>query len=158
MGNLILDRLDHYIKDDLKIKKFIRYNDDIIIIESNKRKLSKVAKNIKDFTKNNLNLNIKPYYIHRFSYKSGNKYRGKPLDALGFKFYINKTIIRKKVFKRIRLSCLRYNYKKRTLYKARSTISGYGWMKHTNSQKSYMKYMSPIFRDMKRKIRDASRK
>ena len=37
----VLDKLDHYIKEELKIKYFVRYMDDLVLIHNDKEYLKK---------------------------------------------------------------------------------------------------------------------
>lgn len=55
-----LNDLDHYIKEDLKIKYYVRYQDDFILFHESKEYLKECFKNIKEFLlKEKLTLNKK---------------------------------------------------------------------------------------------------
>lgn len=55
-----LNDLDHYIKEDLKIKYYVRYQDDFILFHESKKYLEKCLENIKEFLlKEKLTLNRK---------------------------------------------------------------------------------------------------
>jgi len=56
--NVYLDKLDKFIKNNLKIKFYWRYVDDMILIHNSKEKLQECEQEIKIFLKNNLNLEI----------------------------------------------------------------------------------------------------
>lgn len=94
-----LNELNHFIKENLKIRYYIRYMDDGILIHNDKKYLKYCLKEIeKLLTKYRLKLNLKKTMIN--SIKNG-------MDFLGFKFYIkdNKLIMKirndcKKKFKR----------------------------------------------------------
>lgn len=94
-----LNELDHYIKEKLHIKYYIRYMDDGVLLSHDKEYLKYCLKEIgKIITKYKLKLNNKTKIIHVS--KEG-------LDFLGFRFYIvnNKLIMKvrndtKKRFKR----------------------------------------------------------
>lgn len=58
-ANIYLDILDHYIKEKLKIKSYLRYMDDFIIFSNNKHKLKTIKTEIEFFLKNNLLLKLK---------------------------------------------------------------------------------------------------
>lgn len=95
---LYLNELDHFIKEKLKIKYYIRYMDDGIILHEDKEYLKYCLKEIKKvIDKYKLELNSKTQIIN---IKQG-------FDFLGFKYYIknNKVIMKvkkqtKKRFKR----------------------------------------------------------
>ena len=48
-SNFYLEGLDHLIKEQLDIKVYIRYVDDMLLVESNKRKLQKAIPTIKGY-------------------------------------------------------------------------------------------------------------
>lgn len=74
----VLDKLDHYIKEELKIKYFVRYMDDLVLIHNDKEYLKKclyeITINIESL---GLKLNAKKTQI--FPLKQG-------INFLGFKF------------------------------------------------------------------------
>ena len=94
-----LNDLDHFIKEKLHIKYYIRYMDDGVLLSNNKEYLKYCLKEIeKIITKYKLKLNTKTKIINVS--KEG-------LDFLGFRFYIinNKLVLKvrnntKKRFKR----------------------------------------------------------
>ena len=50
-ANFILEGLDHYIKERLGVKYYIRYVDDLVLLGSNKRKLHKVRRAVDAYLK-----------------------------------------------------------------------------------------------------------
>lgn len=99
MAIYYLNELDHFIKEKLHIKYYIRYMDDGVLLSNNKEYLKYCLKEIeKIITKYKLKLNTKTKIINVS--KEG-------LDFLGFRFYIinNKLVLKvrnntKKRFKR----------------------------------------------------------
>ena len=95
---IYISELDHYIKETLKIKYYVRYMDDMVILGSNKRELHRIKILIENYLQDKLHLKLKPdWQVFPIAYisKKDNKEHGRPLDFLGFLFYHNKTIIRK---------------------------------------------------------------
>lgn len=83
-----LNELDHYIKEKLKIKYYIRYMDDGILIHEDKEYLRYCLKCISEILqKYKLNLNVKKTKID--SLNNG-------IDFLGFRFFIinNKIVLK----------------------------------------------------------------
>lgn len=58
-ANMYLDRLDHYIKDSLGIKSYLRYMDDFIIFGDEKIVLHLLSSSIRTFLYNELKLELK---------------------------------------------------------------------------------------------------
>ena len=44
LSNFYLNKLDFYIKQELKVKVYVRYVDDMVILHNNKRELNKIKK------------------------------------------------------------------------------------------------------------------
>lgn len=79
----VLDDMDHFIKEDLKIKKYLRYMDDFVLIHHDKEYLQYCRKEIeKELDKISLKLNKKKTQL--FPIMHGIKY-------LGFAFYLTDT-------------------------------------------------------------------
>lgn len=92
-----LNDLDHYIKEDLKCKYYVRYMDDFLILDTDKEKLKKYQSLIiEKINKLNLNINNKSNL-----YKSSNGY-----TFLGYKYQVVnnrlKVLFNKKTYKRIK--------------------------------------------------------
>ena len=58
-ANLYLDRLDHYIKDSLRVKGYLRYMDDFILFGDEKANLHSLHIRIRNFLHDKLELELK---------------------------------------------------------------------------------------------------
>jgi len=136
LANFFLQDLDHYIKEQLKVKYFIRYIDDIVILGSNKRKLHKVCRGIDEFLAK-INLKIKgDWQIYPVNNRA--------IDFLGYRFFRDKTILRGRNSLRIRRRINKIS-KKNYLNRRDSSaiISYWGWIKSSDSYNFYKKYIKP---------------
>ncbi len=105
-----LNDLDHFIKEKLHIKYYIRYMDDLILLHEDEEYLKYCYKKIKEFlAKEKLELNMRKTHI--YSIKNG-------ISFLGYRFLLNKNnklviIMNSKTKKRIskRLRYFRHNNK-----------------------------------------------
>lgn len=144
-ANWFLQPLDHYIKEELKADFYMRYMDDIVIFGSNKRKLHKDFLKIQEYLKN-IKLEIKSnWQVFRFDYidKNGNR-RGRPIDFMGFKFYRDKTTIRKTIFLRACRLARRLKKKKNiSWYDSCRLLSYLGWFYSSDTFNAYKKYVKP---------------
>lgn len=62
-ANIYLNRLDHFSKDYLKIKFYLRYVDDVVIFCKTKQDCNLLIKEIVSFSKNKLKLTLNPRKI-----------------------------------------------------------------------------------------------
>jgi retron-type reverse transcriptase len=120
-ANFYLAHLDHFAKEKLRIKKYARYMDDVVILHSSKNKLMDFAKEIDGYCEQELKLELKPICLN-------NVEKGVPF--LGYVLFPHG----------VRLS---KNSRKRFLQKhgcyARKLRSG-EW-----SQKEYARHAEPLF-------------
>lgn len=136
-ANFFLQGLDHYIKEVLGVKYYIRYVDDLVLLGSNKKKLHAVRKNIDEYL-NSINLTMKGDWQ---VFKVNNR----AIDFLGFRFFRNKTILRKRNALRIRRRMRKIQKKGELNYKdACAVISYWGWIKRSDSYNFYHKYVKPV--------------
>ena len=59
-ANLYLSPFDHYVKEDLDVKGYVRYVDDFVIFHNNKASLHEIKRQIQDFLANQLRLVVHP--------------------------------------------------------------------------------------------------
>ena len=142
-ANWFLQPFDHYIKEQLKVKCYVRYMDDIVIFGRNKKELHKIFEEIKKYLAS-IDLTVKDnYQIFRFDYIDRNgQRRGRFIDFMGFKFYRDKTTIRSRIFLRAIRKARRIKEKERpTWYDASQILSYRGWFLKTNTYNAYHKYI-----------------
>ncbi len=136
-ANFFLQGLDHYIKEKLGVKYYIRYVDDLVLLGSNKKKLHKVRRSISDYL-SSINLSLKDDW-------QVFKVNSRAIDFLGFRFYRDKTILRKRNALRIRRRMRKIQKKDAlTPRDACAVISYWGWIKRSDSYNFYHKYVKPI--------------
>ncbi|MCP5062186.1 MAG: RNA-directed DNA polymerase [Ignavibacteriae bacterium] len=75
-GNVYLDQLDHFVKEELGIKYYGRYVDDFILIHKDKEYLLNCGLKIKEFLKQELMLNLHPKKFYLQHYKKGVQFLG----------------------------------------------------------------------------------
>lgn len=142
-ANWFLQPFDHYIKEQLKVKCYVRYMDDIVIFGRNKKELHLKLLQIQQYLAK-MDLTVKEnWQIFRFDYidKQGNR-RGRFIDFMGFKFYRDKTTIRGKIFIRAVRKARRIKAKANpTWYDASQILSYTGWFKHTDTYNAFQKYI-----------------
>ena len=125
-ANLYLSYFDHWVKEDKNIKYYYRYADDIVILYKDKESLQILLRDIKQYLKDNLKLQLKNNY-QVFPVES------RSIDFVGYKIYHNFTLVRKALKKRYCKKSAKLN-KRSTNYKyyRRKMASYIGWFKHAN--------------------------
>jgi RNA-directed DNA polymerase len=63
-ANVYLDQLDHFIKDELGMRYYIRYMDDIVVFEQDKEILKQVREIIRSYLKEQLQLKFKENAVY----------------------------------------------------------------------------------------------
>lgn len=160
--NFLLTPLDHYMKEELHIEYSIRYLDDMVFFGRIKRELHRVVGVIIKWCAR-IGLTIKDnYQVYRFDYIDRHgKRRGRAIDVLGYRFFRDKTILRKRNALVIRRQVQKVaKMPKVTAHEAQSLMSRLGWLRHCNSYNFYHKYVKPHIniRKLKEVIRSESRK
>ena len=89
-ANIYLTYFDHWIKEDLKVKYYFRYADDMVFLHQDKKELRKIYKEINTYLKDELKLEIKSNY-QIFP----TQIRG--IDFVGYVFRHSHTLIRKSI-------------------------------------------------------------
>lgn len=132
-ANLYLTYFDHWLKEEVKIKYYFRYADDIVILADDKDILHKYLILIKLYLSNILKLQVKSNY-QIFPVSS----RG--IDFIGYKFYHTHVLLRKSIKYRMQILLNKYKTCKITLDNLKRRCSSYfGWLKYCNSKKLLQK-------------------
>ena len=151
-ANWYLQGLDHFIKNDLRAKHYIRYMDDMVIFGSNKRQLHQIRIEVERYLNDNLGLTLKDnWQVFRFNY--GDKYRF--LDFMGFRFYRNRITLRRSILlKALRKARRLYRAEKITIFAARQMLSYLGWLSHTDTYGIYAREIKPLinYQTLKRRL------
>jgi retron-type reverse transcriptase len=122
-----LNELDHYIKETLRVKYYIRYQDDMVLLSNDKEYLIDCLNKIK-------------IIIEKYKLKTNNKTQiinvsKNGIDFLGFHYYIRN----KKIIMKLRNSTK--NSLKHIVKTLEHRSSYYAHLKHGNCYNLYKKYM-----------------
>lgn len=151
-ANLYLTDLDNFIKEELNIKYYLRYVDDLVLFSSNKRKLQKSIRLITEYLKKDKLIVKKNYQVFNIDYRD--------IDFLGYRFFRNKTILRKRIMLRISKRARKIYKKGATVKDASAILSYYGWIKHSDSYNFYRNYIKKYVKinDMKKIVSESMKK
>lgn len=128
-ANLYLTYLDHWIKEQKKVRYYFRYADDIVILGRDKQELRDLFYNIQDYLNNKLKLNFKDNW-QIFKVDS----RG--IDFVGYRIFHTHTLLRKSIKKKFCEKINKLNKKQnidKDTYKQK-ICSYIGWIKYCNGR------------------------
>ena len=148
-ANFYLQDLDHYIKEELGIKYYIRYMDDMVLFSNNKKELRKCKYAIDEFLARE-HLRIKENWQ---LFKTDSR----PIDFLGYRFYRGYTTLRRSNFLRIKRRIKKISKKEELNFKDACAIMSYnGWIIHSDSYNYTQKYLKPYvdFKKVKEVIKN----
>lgn len=145
-GNFYLSSFDHWVKEELHVKHYCRYMDDVVIFASSKEELHEIHRKVTAYTRDYLHLNIKGNY-QIFP----TKVRG--VDFVGYRFFGEYTLLRKSTainFKRKMRACRKKmeNNIPPTYSEWCSFNSYKGWLGNCDSYRLFKKYMEPLIEYM----------
>ena len=136
-GNLYLTGLDHWVKESLGCRYYIRYCDDMVLLGADKSRLHEIRREIETYMIDRLNLVLKSdWQIFPVAVRG--------IDFLGYRFFPGYTLLRKSTalqFKR-KMAYLKLHWKCMEPISVVSMVMSYhGWMKHANCLNLWHKHV-----------------
>ena len=141
-GNFYLTYLDHWLKENKKIKYYYRYCDDMVILHEDKEFLHQIRKEIEEYLLINLDLELKNNWQ-----VFPTRVRG--IDFVGYRHFGDYILLRKSTAKQMKKK-MRKLFKKckrghQLTYSEWCSINSYnGWLKWCNGYNLYSKYIKPL--------------
>jgi retron-type reverse transcriptase len=141
-ANIYLDELDKFTKHKLRIKYYIRYMDDFLILDYNKTRIHQIKEKIQEFLQNKLRLKLHPKKANVFPVK-------KSINFLGYQIFNNHMLLRKNTVKRFikRIKVYQIKLIKRTITKEKFNNSLDSWMIYAGFANSWR-----LRKDLSRKL------
>jgi len=132
-ANIYLNELDRFIKQELKIKYYLRYTDDFLIISESKEYLENIVPKIVNFLEENLLLRI-----HKEKTKIRKTNQG--VDFLGYvvfqKHRLVRTKTKKRIMKKFKIRIKEYNRGIISRNSLLQSLQSYlGFLSHADTQK-----------------------
>lgn len=100
-GLIYLNRLDHFVKRVLKVKRYIRYCDDFLIFGLPKVVLRRMLEAIKSFAQKVLDLCLSKFHLHPLAHG---------VNFAGYRHWINGRIVRKKSLRNFKRALRRLDF------------------------------------------------
>ncbi len=129
-ANIYLNELDRFVKHDLRMKFYIRYLDDFVVLLDNKKALWGIRQEIENFLWSHLRLKYNP--------KTDIFPASRGIDFLGYRIWPTHRLLRKSSIKRIRKKLKSFEKRWRdgtiTLDEIRQSIASWiGHARHCNA-------------------------
>lgn len=152
LANFYLSYFDHWMKETLHLKYVVRYMDDVIVLAETKEELHQVQEAVEYYLNCELNLKLKPNY-QIFPVDA----RG--IDFVGFRFYHDKTLLRKSTCKKMKRKMLKIRKKQNRgqliNYSEFCSINSYGgWLELCDGYNLKQKYIVPVVPSLLRYYQD----
>lgn len=93
-ANVYLNEFDQFVKHELKVKHYVRYTDDFVLVDNNRAYLKKIILSITQFLHDRLKLELHPKKISLRPYHQG-------VDFLGYIILPHYRLLRSKTKRRI---------------------------------------------------------
>ena len=94
-ANIYLNELDYFVKHNLKLKYYLRYVDDFVILHKDEKQLIIWKNKIKRFLKQELKIELHPDKTRIISLKKG-------IDFVGFRNFYYFRLLRKRNIKKMK--------------------------------------------------------
>ncbi len=141
-ANVYLDKLDQYVKHELKIKYYIRYVDDFIILDHSIDILQEYKRKINHFLNEELKLELHPDKSKILPIERG-------ANFLGFRIFNHHRLIRRKNLKKFqrKYSKIKTAHKKGLVSREKIIEKFEGWLTYINHADTY-KYRRHLARNL----------
>ena len=136
-ANIYLTELDHFVKENLRIKYYVRYMDDFILLLDSKEEAIRVLKEVRKFLNEKLQLDLNK----KTNYFKANQ----GVTFLGYHVYLRKIRLlnsnKKRIYKRVKYWNELYDKNELDIFKAAEGLKS--WVGHANLGDNY-KYIQKI--------------
>lgn len=132
-ANIYLDRLDQYVKRELRVKNYLRYTDDFVLLSRDREELERVLPLMRVFLSRDLGLELHPTKVFFRKWHQG-------VDFLGYGHFPHYRVLRTKTKKRMirKLRNQREKFEAGTIDEdgLRQTVASYlGILSHSRNRK-----------------------
>ena len=130
-ANIYMDKFDQFVKHKLKVKNYVRYTDDFVIISENKIYLESLLPQIREFLKIELHLELHPKKVTLPKHIKG-------VDFLGYVILPHhiklRTKTKRKIPKKLRQGVVLYRSGEISEISLKSSLASYlGVLSHANA-------------------------
>jgi len=136
-ANIYLNEFDHWLKETLKAKRYIRYADDGVILDARKARLNALLDAVSSYFTKRLHLSLNPKtQIYPVDVRG--------IDFLGYRTFRSYTLLRKRSARafQAKLSMIKAQWPALPpSYVVGTIMARAGWIKHCNGHNFVKKYL-----------------
>lgn len=141
-GNYYLTYFDHWCKEELGLKRYWRYMDDVVVLHESKEFLHEIKLKMDKYLDNNLKIKIKDNWQVFPTYTRG-------IDFIGYRIFRDYVLLRKSTANNFKSKMRGYLKHCENGYELndhqKNSIASYkGWLKWCNSYNLYKEYIVPL--------------
>ena len=130
-ANLYMNEFDQFMKQQLKVKQYVRYTDDFIMVAAHKSDLEKLLPPMRDFLRERLRLSLHPQKIILRKFGQG-------IDFLGYvvlpHYRALRTRTKKRMFRKLKLRAVSFKAGTGSESSVESSLQSYlGVLSHANT-------------------------
>ena len=128
-ANIYLNELDHFVKEKLKIKYYVRYMDDFVLLLEDRNQCRVILEEIKEFLDKNLGLKLN---------KKTNYFRNSQgVNFCGYKIFKTHIMLKKENKKKIKIKNWNKLYHKKELDLRETTLKLNSWIGHAQNADTF---------------------
>ena len=130
-ANIYLNELDHFVKEKLKIKYYVRYMDDFVLLLEDRNQCRVILEEMKEFLDKNLGLKLN---------KKTNYFRNSQgVNFCGYKIFKTHIMLKKENKKKIKNKIKNWNklYHKKELDLRETTLKLNSWIGHAQNADTF---------------------
>ena len=130
-ANIYLNELDHFVKEKLKIKYYVRYMDDFVLLLEDRNQCRVILEEIKEFLDKNLGLKLN---------KKTNYFRNSQgVNFCGYKIFKTHIMLKKENKKKIKIKIKNWNklYHKKELDLRETILKLNSWIGHAQNADTF---------------------
>lgn len=132
-ANIYMDTFDQFVKHELKIKNYVRYTDDFVLVSWDKASLEKSLNLMRIFLRDVLRLELHPKKIILRKYSQGIEFLGYAILPYHI---IPKTRTRQRVFRKVKLKVAAFRKGLASEISTQATLQSYlGVFSHANAHR-----------------------
>ena len=149
-ANVYLGELDNFVKHNLKAKYYLRYVDDFIILEKNRKLLEEYKSEISEFLQRNLKLELHPQKSAIIPLRRG-------VTLLGFRAFCHFRLLKKSNQKRIKKRLQKFKRKlaRGEISREHVLLSMAGWEGYAKMASTY-KLRKRIWEEAEKMLKETS--